>query len=626
MIAIEPTQGKSIKKRSNKCLNYFKTRWRLILILSVSSVVGSLSNPPPPPFFNYDVQFPEESTTLDCTATTKTHFYLMRGKEHSGKAISVNLATIAIPESDKYIPDTDSQKRYGVYELGNSCLYHSDRAGKNANPLFILVIQNSAPSFVNGCKIVKIITNTGLQPCTSEPTEDILDVLQLKSESGAPATPQLFQKIIRNPNFDFKILRPVLYEFTEFSFSDFDSRVMEMLLLYTLSSKSQKQANIVSVLDYNELNGINTRKKWNSFSRKIEAAEVIKRITRDDLPGYLLSDYPGAINQQSKYAQVITQSFPHVSTTIHYTAYIASPSKMVINRLHDVSWYTKPFRANKEQKSTGIHEQVYRVKITRRSTSLTFKVMRGGNNIYTLHHEYLGGDKFIYFSLTIGRGVLYFTGPDTVRAKTYETFHIYEVGGTPQRAFRGVETTTTLPNIIYDSSNTTQPSFLWKQIRYSPPSEDNDQNIAGFRLLTLTVLRGAYPPYLITESKIRLKYPRCYFGSSGENHCIAMALLSDASESQATSYVSGTWSSVVEISKPKMEKICRAGYSRGSCLSPQPGYVINLEKSRSPIGVFGGISFEEFEGLSSDLKRFVHVFENNRGTKYMVSCPESCKD
>ena len=104
-----------------------------------------------------------------------------------------------------------------------------------------------------------------------------------------------------------------------------------------------------------------------------------------------------------------------------------------------------------------------------------------------------------------------------------------------------------------------------------------------------------------------------------------MALLSGASELQASTMLTGVWSSAFVMNRPLMIEMCRVGYNREMCLSAKPGYMINLEKYRSPVGAFGTIKYQDYEVLAQGTKNFVHVFENNAGSKFMVSCHASCK-
>ena len=72
--------------------------------------------------------------------------------------------------------------------------------------------------------------------------------------------------------------------------------------------------------------------------------------------------------------------------------------------------------------------------------------------------------------------------------------------------------------------------------------------------------------------------------------------------------------------------MCRTVFELDRCLSIQPGNVMNVEVVMDiPLPWKGKMSLAEFNALEQEVLDFVHVFESNLGTKYLVSCPASCK-
>ena len=625
-------EGQNMNYKNNKKEAKSPTRksLRAFILIILQTVLRANQ----PALFKYGISFPSESQSYHCPSPNIV-FYVMRVKHDSAKPVSINLKTAAILDSDKYVTDTTGRKRYGVYDLGSNCFYHKDRTGMNSNPVFILVLEHSngpnpwAAGEI-GCRVTRVITNNDLQAChtsTNKMTEDIFDVIQLGLESGTAASTNNFQKIERNEDYYFKQMSPIAFNFTDLDFSNFDSRIMELLLAQGLTSQSPRVANLASVLNYDVLKALNSRVQFNTFAMAVNGGEIAKRLNQDDLPGYYLGVYSGAADKPSKYIQQVFSPFEEVSNSMNLNAYISKPSSLGIGEEHSLEFSTKAYRYDGSQENYSLKELKYQISVIRNVEFLIqFKVKRFGVEIMSRNHYFSGADKFIYFSLTVGAGLLYFTAPTLARVKYYESFHIFEVGLMPQRLLTVYEETAHLSTaIIYDSSQEHKPKQVWMKVEYKPPVGITE-NKAGFRVLSLAPFKGAYPPYLITDRGTRFNYPRCYFETDKVNYCIAMALLADVSETQVISYVTGSWSRAVRLTSHQLKETCRVGYYSKNCLLPKTGFIIDIQKVlSSPVGGFGGLSLDEFNQLDPDLKRFVHVFENNLGRKLMVSCPYSCK-
>ena len=75
-----------------------------------------------------------------------------------------------------------------------------------------------------------------------------------------------------------------------------------------------------------------------------------------------------------------------------------------------------------------------------------------------------------------------------------------------------------------------------------------------------------------------------------------------------------------------MKKACRVAFSPFKCLASRPGYLINLELSRrSVIPNYGVIHKDDFDQMDEKMRNSVLVVESNLKTKYLVTCPYSCK-
>ena len=75
----------------------------------------------------------------------------------------------------------------------------------------------------------------------------------------------------------------------------------------------------------------------------------------------------------------------------------------------------------------------------------------------------------------------------------------------------------------------------------------------------------------------------------------------------------------------KLFENCRIAVNQAICWIPRKGYINQLEiRQRTPLGS-QLMKEEDYEAQSDEIKEFYYVYENNVGTKYLVSCPYSCK-
>ena len=274
-LAKKKKDSRSKMQKKQQAKRKMKLKIPTLLILVFPQLISPVFTPPS--LYKYETIYFGNSKQFDCYSD-RTIFYTIRVKEFSGKPISVNLATTAIPESDKFITDTDSQKRYGLYELGGNCFYHTDRTTKNANPLFILVLTDAGVGGTKACKIQKIITNTGLEACSGAATEDIFNILRLEFIDGSPGTRTHFEVVNRDDNFNYEILRPGAYRAFDFSLTNLDDRFMELFLFRGLGPRMPGES--VTIFDYKAVENVNNKLQYNPFGSALEAPKVLNRVVR----------------------------------------------------------------------------------------------------------------------------------------------------------------------------------------------------------------------------------------------------------------------------------------------------------------------------------------------------------
>ena len=622
------------RKKQTKKLNKMPTITSITLLTSLRllkplmlflSIQTSTQNPSPN-FYKMSGFYSIDLKSLNCGIVTSTLLVAARIVQHSGKPISINIDTPTIAANKQFITDTDGNKRYGYYQTGSNCYYHTDLSGKNINPFFMLVIRNNG-AIQNQCQVVGVITNIGLQPCGSEDT-DPLEIKPLALIADNSQTPTLgsFSKIYIDKNYSFGGLFPYTLLLKDFDVPDLDGRTVEMMLTHPISRTTLDLP--ISLYDYQAVKNINSYLNLNPFASEIKNKDVVKRVVYDDLPGYFLGVYSGVGDDASKFAQKSILVSRSRGYCVHVELYIEKPGQIGQGETHAVELMSKVFKQSSDETLSSVKEYVYQIGITRTATHLEFRVKRDGVDVPGLNIDksYSGGTNFIYFSFTVGAGYLYFIDATTVRAKYNEILHVFEDGQPIQRSLNTYQETALLTSVVpYSLTPGKISENRLVKIEYKP-HPGVTENKAGLRVYVLTRALGVYPPFLITDiDNSGTNFPKCFFPGIREDHCLAMALLSGPSQVTETKYKNGN-AIMVEATSNDMVNSCRTIYNPDRCLSVKPGYIINVEvEQTTPLPWNGKMAVPEFEALEQEVKDSAYVFENNLGTKYLVSCPYSCK-
>ena len=553
----------------------------------------------------------------ECSQPDKTTFFKIRVLETSNIPFSLRIASSSLTEEKKYIKDTSGNKRYGMYQLGEMCHYHTQRDSINTNPVFILIIQGNGAQ-TNSCKVSGVISNLGVQPCADDTTKDIFTLLQLQTEGGASLDPLNF-KSLKLPKLNrYKPESLVRLDIDKFELSDLDERILEaMLIIPIFDSVNHK---LVTMLNLEQIADINNNLAFNPFTSKIHSEGVMNRIVRDDLPGYYLDLYNGIGDDSSKFVQKSFKYSGQISSSFQAEFYIAKAAEIVSGEVHAVEVTSKPFREKNHNKKILFREFLYKIEIRRVKKNLEFQVTRDNVAIPSLKASlvYTGGKEFIYFSLTVGSGILYLNKPYSGRMRHFETLHVFLIGKPPIQAVNRFDEDALVSSIISYANDMTK--FRWIKAEFKA-SEGINENKAGFRVTGLTSHEGAMPPFLISNFYDQSQYKRCYFKIFSDTVCLAMALLADPDEVRSDEY-RGVWSGGREMNSIDKASGCRLLYFQRRCMSPQPGYILDVVeglkgKTRTPFNE-GLVSLEFFEGLDQKTKDFAYVFQNNVGTKYLL--------
>ena len=547
--------------------------------------------------------------TLDCSSSTTTYLYAMRLKKYSNQLVSFQLSSQTAFQD--YFPDSGgvSNHEYSSFTPGGSCFYHQEAARGGLYPMFILVIGASGASPPD-CKVHRIITNQVIEPCATSPAPatliDIFQVFELKTLGGGAGTVGGFRRVVKDQNFAHESFLPVYGTFWGMpSSGNIDPRTVELTVLRSLHSSNVEP---VAMIDYS-LAELNEFLQFNTFATKVNYGQVMARIIRDDLPGYYLDPNLGHETDSSRSLERFCYLARDVSTGTHTELYIPNY-----------------FKYNTGGATPKRRTFIFTIEIKRASNQLEFRVRDDqGAPIPDLdiNHAYSGGSNYIYFTFTYGGAIRSFEVGEATRSVYFRTLHVFEVGKPVSRTFSRREADT--PRSDTQPYKSDYTSVSWMKVELIAPSGVS-QNLPGFRVLSLDRTDGIYPPFLITTAMNMPEYPRCYFDGFWKGTCFGMAILKDSGEVEAGSFLGPQNAVFLMSGDPGMKERCRVGFNQGQCMSPKPGFVVNLDVTRQlPLRNNGALSAAEYAGLDPELKVLVQEFVSNTGAKYYASCHSSCK-
>ena len=574
----------------------------------------------------------KQLTEIECRAST-INFYAVWFKE-TPTPLSFKIDQSKLGSAKEFILDSGgASKKYALYEAGNDCHYHTI-PGTTANKyMFVVVMENDGLS-AKGCKVSGVITTKGLTVC-APPNQDLLEAangpLRPKTASDSPASQTSFSKI----QFDETLFRrtvtykPILFTISGgLTLASIDDRVVEMILLTHIAPKEMSRP--VAMVDYDVFNQINRYRGLgqNEMIFEVKPEDATKRMVYDDLPGYFVDVYSrnnSAGAPKDDASKILARNLNLAGLKgIQIQFYIQKPGMIAVGETHTFEFLSQNM-ATAPSQAHDLKTTDYLIEVSRTATHLEFNIQREGTPVtaLTISKAYTGGSKFIYFNLNINRGILYYHSASSVRAKTYETLHVYEVGQEVQRTEASFEEDLTPEEAtgLKDGVFETSPS-LYCTLEYRAP-EGQTSNKAVFKVMTFDVLDGVYPPFLIADIRTANYPTRCYYPLASRNTCLSLAHLSDASETQTLSYVDQM--RVAGTMDGAMAERCRVPFNGTKCYTPMPGFVTNLEIAlRSGLPYGGILAIGEYQALDQRRKGFAFEMTSNQGTKYLITCPNSC--
>ena len=514
------------------------------------------------------------------------------------------------PTPGTFITNADTgNKMYGMYELGSKCYMHNQAEASNTYPFFTLVLKRSATS--NSCQVARIITNVGLVPCSGA-TTDIFSALTLSDGLGTIAD---FKRIRIQNGFASLYHKPLGVSVANIELSGIDDRIVEMMLLVPFHSVPPDTSTSAIFWDTKRL--YNNKIKHNPDLKPLQYSNIIQRITRDDLPGYYLGVYSGEGDDYHKYYQSYFSVINEGPEGIHFNFYLASPQSLVIGQEHKVDILSK--MAIEPNRSPLLMQFHYEIRFTRSPGHIEFKTYWDGATLSnTISLPYTGSTDYVYFGFIAAAGILYFKDVSNVKAKVYETLTIYQ-SGIKLHDLKSYLKDTTAQNIIRNSHSPSSVARLLR-VEYIPPVGVTNNEI-GVRVYKALKTHGVYPQFLIS-SRILAGYPKCFYIGYRGNACLSLALLDGPSEASTQHLVD---SAILRTATAELTKMCKVPLTTTKCLIPKPGHIGTLGiELRSPL-YHSVIPLADYNALSTRYKNFFVEAKNNVGTKYLLTCPLSCK-
>ena len=530
-----------------------------------------------PALYEVVVSVPQTIQNLDCSSPNIIYIHAMRYIHTTPDPISFNLIDYSqggAPTPPEFIVNPENgQAQFAMYELGSTCYMLQDHTGANSKPLIVLVIGSAGVG--NACKVARIITKKAITPCSGS-YQTLGDLFTFEGEAG---NDQSFKTLNAKPSPKYFYSETRLYEILNFGLNDIDERIVEISTSHSIFRI--KDESRTYQWSYTVPNRIKVYISKNPFAALIKPSSFIPRLFRDDLPGYYLGVYfPSSQNHDAYYQEVEeSRSKEYITRSMHLQMYMSTPDSFTIGKEHTIEITSKPYQIKAAHPGLAI-EYHYLIKISRTSSSMIFKYYRGPSTqvgSLSLNYPSSGtGNKFVYFSLTVGHGMLFFKDSSTFRSRRYQTLHVYQPAtGIKLRDHQTLDEDMTEQQMRPDK-NGIPTSLIWTKIEYKPAAGITS-NEASIRVFISTMTGGVYPPFLFS-SRAANANDRCYFESILPNCCLANGFLLDGSETQAPRM---TRFDNIIFSPPEkfnFKQTCKVMSDMEICLIPKPGYITNLEK------------------------------------------------
>ena len=567
-----------------------------------------------------------QSTEPNCSQDNISYLLAFRLTNTAADRIWINLQSNT--PSKNFVPIASTAGHaYGMYEPGGTCYTHTDPGVKNSKPLYILYITKESPGNAGSkvCKVSRIITNNALtQSCLINTDTSFVSVVQFTGGAGNIGS---FEAITVEKNKQSGYFRIARYTLDGAGVNDLNEDLIQLVANEAFSKVPDSSPAML--FSYDSLNKINSdaNRAVNGFlTHKIIPEEYIPRLFYDDLPGYLLGPSGNAaIGNKHYFQKIMSEAIQKASPSIHFMIYIQNPSVMTTQDTHTINFEVRSFLEAPSQTDATLLTHVYTLSITRQSSNqIKFKLASGGRQIFDHDYQQSSPNSFIYFSLTNGAAIHYFTDQENIKVKIYETMAIFEVDATRVIFDNAYEIHNPAPLSSLFSTKTSESNSWWVKVDSTFEGGYVAQRDPKFRVLKAASGEGAYPSHKITTIQSSSKFNRCFFFGYGWHTCLSLALLKNNNEIKTleASYF-GDHVAVLDPASV-LATSCRVPFNDDRCLIPLNGFITNLVSGLR--GTYNG-DYLTIESYQNNLKHkdFYVEYESNTGRKYLIQCPYSCK-
>ena len=434
--------------------------------------------------------------------------------------------------------DQVGAKFFGLFEPGDECYSYRDRLKEGRYPLFIIAmtkVADPADPSKYYCRIQKIITNNFLRKVdcdNNDKYKTIWEIIQLKDQLEEYD----FQTIGVKTDYLSKYYKTGLHRIHEASIADIDEDMIKVVVYQPFRSVSTtKTIPLFSAFLYKR---IRPNLSVNPDLKEMVPSEIIGRLTKNRLPGYLLGDTNKPA--ESKYIfQNLMESSNKEYVSLHFVLYMTDALSLVGDEKHFVTIEAKPYltkdgRTEAKLLSISRKMEIKRYKYDKKQLSVTIydgekKVMR------TTEFEMSEPGGYLYLSLAVGLGVLHHQRIGKQVAVTlFDTLTIHQVGG---------------QTLVLDSNR--QKSYNFEQIFESNLNEANERfikirqsslpagslNKVDIRVLVAARGKGTYPSHLGTSFETNPIFDRCFVKGYASSHCLALAVVNNDPIGPQTQYM-----------------------------------------------------------------------------------------
>ena len=236
-------------------------------------------------------------------------------------------------------------------------------------------------------------------------------------------------------------------------------------------------------------------------------------------------------------------------------------------------------------------------------------------------------EEWIHFGFSFGIAPYYYeqAGGTALYTRVYEELF----GWHNEKSYRSFSNYSFVGDFIQIIGADTNDEMLTLQLKIFEDAEGKNpikNNIISLRLIAYNHLTGGFPPTRLTLPENDNLDKKCFFFGIVKDQCNAFAFLKNMKDTQSD-YVSSAGYKTREQDSCFEINECKYCLDAYKCLAPQEGYNRQLNKvevyNSKDVMMLSSI-LDEIQGNGGSAR---HVaFFDNKGNKYWVRCPESCKE